>query len=79
MRAMNEAQYKIVKFFLTELKCEPQQISRKWNAYWQKTGSAMRIEIEEIYRVLLTVNYKVYSEDQTPGEDVMLAMEGLGK
>lgn len=77
MRAMNKFQYDLVKFFLTEIKIDPRQLVRKWNAYWLKTGSKMRIESHEVYRVVLTVNYDVYKKDLTPAEDVVLAMEGL--
>lgn len=77
MRAMNEAQWKLVKFYLTELKIPPKVLVKKWNAYWQKTGSNMRIELHEVYRVLLTVAYEVYKNDDIADEDVMLAVEGI--
>lgn len=77
MRQINAEQWKIVKFFITELKIPPKVLVRKWNAYWQKTGSAMRIELHEVYRVMLTVSYEVYKNDTFPDEDVMLAVEGL--
>ena len=73
---MTEAQYKIVKFFLEDLKTPPKILVKKWNAYWQKTGSETRIDLIEVCRVQLTVNYQVYKNDTTPGEDVMLALFG---
>lgn len=73
MNKMTEFQYKLVKFFLTEIKTPPKVL---WKT-WRKFGT--RIELEEIYRVQLTANYEVYKNDQIPGEDVMLVMEGLGK
>lgn len=77
MRAMNESQWKLVKFFLVDLKIPPKILVKKWNAYWQKTGSNMRIELHEVYRVMLTVAYEVYKNDEIADEDVLLAVEGI--
>jgi hypothetical protein len=70
---MNETQYKVVKFFLEQFKMEPKQLVKAWKKY------GVILEIHEVYRVKLTINYEVYKQDQTPSEDVMLVMEGLVK
>lgn len=67
---MTEFQYKLVKFFLEDFKFAPKELVKSWKSY------GANINIDEVYRVKLTINYQVYVEDQTPSEDVMLAMEG---
>ena len=77
MRAMNKTQYNLVKMFLDGFKIPPRKLYKKWNYLWEKQGSTMRIELHEIYRVMLTVNYDVYKNDEIADEDVMLAVEGV--
>lgn len=68
---MNEFQYNLIKFFIKKI--EPKVLVKSWKKY------GVKLDLQEVYRVQLTINYKVYKEDQTPSEDVMLAMEGLVK
>jgi hypothetical protein len=70
MRAMTERQYNIVKIFVEGLKVDPRKLVKKW----AKCG--VIVELHEVFRVMLTVNYEVYKKDETPDEDVIMAMLG---
>lgn len=70
MRAMNERQYNIVKIFIDGLKIPPKTLVKKWAKY------GVNVELHEVCRVLLTVNFSVYSRDDIADEDVLLAVFG---
>jgi hypothetical protein len=66
LREMNKTQWELVKTFLDKFRIPPQRLAEEWH-----------IPRHEVYRVMLTVNYEVYSKDMTAEEDVLLAVEGL--
>lgn len=70
---MNKSQFDIVKTFLEGFKIPPTTLVKKWRKF------GVELELHEVFRVALCNNYEIYKADETPEEDVMLAMMGLGK